>query len=62
VKTTNLLKYLSVAGSIFGVLSTQTAIPGVTPARSVAIIGTCAILFKVCDIIENFLKQQSHST
>jgi hypothetical protein len=56
MNTTLILKYVSVAGSIFGVIASLSVVPGVSPTRSIAIIGAAAILYKICDIVENALK------
>ena len=56
MKTTTILKYLSVASGAFGCIASQSAIPGVSEKTSVTIIGVSALAFKVLDIVENALK------
>ena len=56
--TTTALKYLSIATTIFGAISTQGVISGIPMKWSVTVIGLSAALFKICDAIENKLALQ----
>jgi len=55
MKTTTLLKYLTVLSGIAGTLASMKVIPGVSEQTSVSIIGGAAVGFKILDLIENQL-------
>ena len=59
MNTTTILKYLSLVMGLLGIIASMSVIPGVSQTESVTIIGAAASLYKVCDIIENWLAKQT---
>jgi hypothetical protein len=55
MKSTTLIKFLTILGSLAGAIAASGHLSGVDQHTGAAIIGASAFAFKVCDMIENAL-------